>query len=94
MALYAVIWKYTDDKARIAAAKDPHIDYIKKMVKAGVLLEAGGWRDGSGALLVFKVADRAALQPWLNNDPFTTDGVIVSTEVHDWNVVVGPLAAS
>lgn len=89
MAFYAVIWKYVKNPELIAGVRTPHVDYLKGLFAKKQLHEAGAWLDGSGALLVFEVEDRAALEPLLANDPFTPAGVITETTIFDWNPVFG-----
>jgi uncharacterized protein YciI len=89
MVYYVVKWKYTEDNAKVAAARQAHVDYLKEIQSAGSLAVAGGWSDGSGGLVVFDVEDRNELIPILENDPFTIEDVIVETEIHEWKVGVG-----
>jgi uncharacterized protein YciI len=89
MAYFAVIWKYVKNPDLIASVRTPHVDYLKGLFAKKQLLEAGAWLDGSGALLVFEVEDRATLAKLLEDDPFTPAGVITETAIHDWNPVFG-----
>lgn len=93
MAYYVVKWKYTEDNAKVAAVRQAHVDYLKEIQSAGSLAVAGGWSDGSGGLVVFDVEDRNELTPLLEKDPFTIEGVIVGTEIHEWKVGLGSLGA-
>jgi uncharacterized protein YciI len=93
MANYVVIWKYTDDKSVIGEARQAHLDYLQDLVARGTVLVAGGWPDASGGLVVFDVVDRDELQPLLDNDPFTTSGVIVDTDIQEWKVALGAVGA-
>ncbi len=94
MAHFVVVWKYTDDKSKIGEARQAHVDYLKDLVQRGSVSVAGGWPDGSGGLVVFDVADRAELEPLLENDPFTTVGVITATEINEWKVALGTVGAA
>jgi uncharacterized protein YciI len=89
MGYYAVQWTYTEDKAKLDAAREPHVDYLKKLVADGTVAVAGGWTDGSGGLVVFDVAERGELSALLEGDPFTTEGVIVDTQINEWKVALG-----
>lgn len=93
MSLHAVVWRYTDDTTLIEQARAAHGAYLKELFAKGVLREAGPLQDGTGGLLVFDVADQTELQPLLDNDPYTTQGVIVDTQILPWKVVLGSLAA-
>lgn len=92
MKTYAVIWTYTADAEQVARHRDSHMQYIKSLVKDGAIVEGGAWRDGSGALIVFRASDREQLTGYLDADPFTTEGVIVATQIHEWAATIGPIA--
>ncbi|WP_169584579.1 YciI family protein [Antrihabitans stalactiti] len=94
MANFAVLWTYTDDKSKIGAAKQAHVDYLKDLVARGTVTVAGGWPDGSGGLVVFDVANHDELQPLLDKDPFTTEGVIVDTTIKEWSIALGSVGAA
>ncbi|PQP13746.1 YciI family protein [Rhodococcus opacus] len=89
MSHFAVLWTYTEDKSKIGAARQAHVDYLQDLVDRGTVAAAGGWPDGSGGLVVFDVASRDDLEPLLDKDPFTTDGVIVDTKIFEWNIALG-----
>jgi uncharacterized protein YciI len=89
MATFAVVWDYTDDAAVTEASRAAHGAYVKQLLDNGTLLEAGPWTDGSGALLIFSVADRAELDELIAADPYSTGGVIVRSDVHEWKASLG-----
>lgn len=92
MNTYAVLWTYTADAEQVARHRDTHMQYIKGLAAEGAIVEEGGWRDGSGALIVFRARDREQLKGYLDADPFTTEGVIVATQIHEWAAAIGPIA--
>jgi uncharacterized protein YciI len=91
MGYYAVRWTYTKDAAKVDAARQPHVDYLKKLVADGTVAVAGGWTDGTGGLVIFDVVGRAELAELLERDPFSTDGVIVDTKINEWKVALGSI---
>lgn len=89
MATFAVVWEYTDDAAVTEASRAAHGEYVKQLLDRGTLIEAGPWVDGSGALLIFAAEDRAELDAVIAADPYTTGGVIVRSDVHEWKATLG-----
>ncbi|MCW2721544.1 MAG: uncharacterized protein QOG20_1107 [Pseudonocardiales bacterium] len=92
MALFAVVWRYTDDTALLDEVRPLHREYLGDMVQRGVVRQAGPFGDGSGGLLVYDVADEHELQKWIAEDPFSVRGVVVESRSWPWTPVVGPLA--
>jgi uncharacterized protein YciI len=68
---------FTDAPHRLAA-RPAHRERLQSLHSDGVVKMAGPYPDDSGAMLVFDVADQAALDELLAADPYyTTDGVTV-----------------
>ncbi|MCG8414370.1 MAG: YciI family protein [Pseudomonadales bacterium] len=71
----------TDDEApaRRAAARPAHIEGAQTLKNDGHVLIGGAILDDAGNMigssLVVEFDDRAALDDWLNNDPYVTGGV-------------------
>ena len=93
MALFVV---YCKDKPGALeprlATRPTHLDYLNGagLVKAaGPLLSDAG--DPIGSMLIVEAEDRAAVQTFVDNDPYTLAGVFESVEVHPWRVGVGSL---
>jgi hypothetical protein len=83
-AVYAVQLAFSDDSARLAL-RPAHRERLAELAADGALLAAGPWSDDSGALLVFVVDSREALEAILTADPYySTPGVTV-TSVQEWN---------
>jgi uncharacterized protein YciI len=87
MALFAVTIRYSDDVERVNETRPLHREYLKGLLEAGKVQQSGPYVDGGGALLIYDVADRAELDEVLANDPYTRNGVIAESEIHEWNVV-------
>ena len=47
---------------------------------------SGPFVGDEGALMVFEVADRAAVEALIAQDPYTTEGVAIDAELHEWTV--------
>jgi hypothetical protein len=45
-----------------------------------------------GALLVLEASDETALSALLAGDPFQREGLVIATDVRQWDVVLGPWA--
>jgi uncharacterized protein len=84
-AMYAVQLAFSDDSARLAL-RPAHRERLAGLAADGDLLAAGPWSDDSGALLVFTVSSREALDAILADDPYySAPGVTVT--VQEWNPV-------
>jgi uncharacterized protein YciI len=93
MALFVV---YCKDKPGALdtrmATRPTHLDYLNAagLVKAaGPLLSDEG--NPIGSLLIVEAEDRAAVQTFLDNDPYTLAGIFESAEIQSWRVGVGSL---
>ena len=95
MTIVAVTYRYTDDVAARDRVLPEHRDYLRGLADQGLLLVAGpyGPDEPRGALLLFS-ADKAKVNALIDNDPFTTSGVIAKTEITVWEPVIGPLVAA
>jgi uncharacterized protein YciI len=103
MRYYALIY-YGDEGfiARRTPFREQHLRLVRDAHGRGELLLAGALGDPvTGALLVFRAADRSVAERFANADPYVTQGVASRWEVKPWAVVVGlqpddfnPLAAA
>ncbi len=41
------------------------------------------------AVIVFHCKDEAPIQAFIKEDPYVQNGLILSHEIHSWNVVIG-----
>lgn len=89
MAKFVVELVYGQDNDRRLEARPAHREYSKQLAADGVLLVGGPYTDERGAMLVYDVADRDALQRVLDDDPYTQAGVVAETTVREWNPVTG-----
>jgi uncharacterized protein YciI len=93
MALFVIICKDKPGALDTRMATRPtHLDYLNAagLVKAaGPLLSDEG--NPIGSLLIVEAEDKAAVQTFLDNDPYTLAGIFESVEIKSWRVGVGSL---
>ena len=93
MALFVV---YCKDKPGALdtrmATRPTHLDYLNG---AGVVKAAGPLLDDAGSpigsMLIVEAEDRAAVQTFVDNDPYTLAGLFESTSIDGWRVGVGSI---
>jgi uncharacterized protein len=92
---FAVIYTYTDDTPLREATRPTHRDYLRGLADDGALLVAGAWApaEAPGGLLIFRAADKAAVQAIVDKDPYTTAGVVANADIREWAPPLGPLAS-
>ena len=95
MSTFAVRYSY-DERADVRDLVRPeHRAWRAGQAEQGALLGSGPFADGEpGALLVFRADDADALALILAQDPFSREGLVRSTEVRAWDVVLGPWSAT
>jgi uncharacterized protein len=71
----------TDRRLEVRPA---HRDYLASLREAGKLVAAGPFTDGTGALLVYDVADESELRDILAKDPYTPAGVYELSTLAEW----------
>jgi uncharacterized protein YciI len=58
-----------------------HLAYIEPLSRAGKIVVAGPFTDGSGSLIVFEADSMEAAQKQARNDPYVTRGIFARHEV-------------
>ena len=81
--MYALQLAFSDDPARLDH-RPAHRERLAALVAEGRLLAAGPWTDESGALLVFLVEDREALDAILDADAYYTAPGVTIAGIHEW----------
>jgi len=84
--MYAVQLAFSDDPARLEG-RPAHREKLAAHVAAGRLLAAGPFSDESGALLVFLVDDRDAIDEIVADDPYYSGPGVTVASVQEWNPV-------
>jgi uncharacterized protein YciI len=85
-SMYAVQLAFSDDPARLEG-RPAHREKLAEHQAAGRLLAAGPFSDESGALLVFLVADRAAMDEIIAADPYYSGPGVTVASIQEWNPV-------
>ena len=85
-SMYAVQLAFSDDPARLEGWP-AHRENLATHQAAGRLLAAGPFSDESGALLVFLVPDRAAMDEIIADDPYYTGPGVTVASIQEWNPV-------
>lgn len=70
---------------------DGHAACMIRLAKAGDLLFSGPWGDREGALLVFRAGNKAQVEAWVAEDPWTDNQVLVTERIARWDVRIGTL---
>lgn len=87
MALYAVVTRYVpEENERRLAARPAHRENLMRLLEQGKLINAGPFADGTGALLVYDVADETELFSILSADPYPADSFTVEI-AQGWNAL-------
>ncbi|MFF0496312.1 YciI family protein [Nocardia aobensis] len=94
MPIFAVHYTYSD--ATVAGRDEHrprHREWLSNLVDQGVVLTTGPYADGSGALLLFRAEDAAALDELLASDPFAQEELIDAKRFLEWTPVMGAFSA-
>jgi uncharacterized protein len=84
---YEAAENYAEKRAPFRAA---HLERAREAHARGELLLAGALADPmDAALLIFRTADRAAVEEFARQDPYVVNGAVVKWEVRPWSVVIG-----
>src|SRR5690348_1598486 len=85
---FAAIIEYTTDRARIAATRPAHREYLKQVFDSGRLAISGPFADDSGGILVYEVNTAEEAEAIIRDDPFAKQGVFQSWKIQQWKVVM------
>jgi uncharacterized protein YciI len=88
---FALFYDVVDDfVSRRPAYREAHLRLAREAHRRGELLLAGALTDPADrALLVFRTADRSAVEAFARHDPYVTSGLVTRWEVRPWAVVIG-----
>jgi len=91
MKYYALIYQVTDDyMERRPQFREVHLRMARESALRGELVMAGAIGDPpDGALLIFRCADRSAVENFARQDPYVLNGLVTKLEVKPWAVVIG-----
>ena len=88
MPLFAVIGEFADDQELRLRTRPTHREYLRSLFDVGKIVMSGPWEDETGMLLVYDVADLAAAQQLLAQDPYRSAGVLANATIKEWRVVL------
>lgn len=97
MKHYLLFYDYVPDYLeRRTAHRAAHFAHARKAEARGDLTLAGACTDDGAPIgvLVFKTADRAVVETFAREDPYTVAGVTVRWHVREWTTVLGREAVS
>ncbi|TQM31593.1 YciI family protein [Nocardia bhagyanarayanae] len=93
MPIFAVHYTYSEATVPGRDTHRPeHRAWLSGLVEAGTLLSSGPYPDGSGALLIFRAGDEAALKDLLAQDPFARESLIDAVRAVEWSPIMGAFA--
>ena len=93
MSVFAVEYVYAAEFGEVRDTHRPaHREWLTGLAGEGILLSSGPYRDGAGALLIFKASDDASLSDILQQDPFASAQAISAIRITEWNPIIGLLA--
>jgi uncharacterized protein YciI len=85
---FAAIITYIPDRAKVAALRPEHRQYLTALRDRGQLAAAGPFTDDSGSLIVYEAASREEAERLIQGDPFAASGVFVTYDLRPWNPVL------
>jgi uncharacterized protein YciI len=88
MTRFVLELAFTRDNERRLEVRPAHREYLRGLHLDGRLESAGPWADDSGALLVYRVADRAEMDAILAGDPYTRAGVVEVASLREWRPIL------
>jgi uncharacterized protein len=84
---YTVSTDYLDRRGQF---RDEHLALARAARDRGELALAGAFADpADAALFVWSTEDRAAVEAFVEQDPYVRNGLVTSWRIREWNVAVG-----
>jgi len=81
-SLYVLIGRDGPEGAELRKQfRAEHLAYLEPFSKAGKVLVAGPFTDGSGSLIIFEADSQEAALAQARHDPYVTRGIFESWEV-------------
>jgi uncharacterized protein YciI len=89
MTTYAVQLLFDRDEDARMEVRPRHRTYLQELFTAGILLQAGPFADGDGALLIYEASDRDELDGIMAKDPYFTGGEPAASvvSVRQWDLL-------
>lgn len=95
MPIYAIEYKYDDALSNLVSDFRPaHREYLRVLENQGILLASGFLRDAvfNGAMLILRADSAQHADSLLSEDPFSTNGLIHSVVIREWQPTIGSYA--
>ncbi|NYI71679.1 hypothetical protein GGQ54_002239 [Naumannella cuiyingiana] len=94
MAVFALIYRYTDETDRRMEVRPRHREYLAGLAEQGTVLVAGAFADESapGGLIIVRAGSDAEVENLVQGDPYQEAGVIAGYAIREWAPPIGPLA--
>jgi uncharacterized protein YciI len=90
MPYFVLTYEVVEDFANKRTPFRPaHLKEVREAHGRGELIMAGALGEPAGALLVFRAADKSAVEHFATHDPYVKAGLVKSWKVRPWTVVVG-----
>jgi uncharacterized protein YciI len=84
---FAAVIEYSQDKAKVEAARPAHRAYLTSLVEKNQLFASGPFEDAPGALIIYEADSLEAVEALMKADPFHAAGVFVRWTVRPWKMV-------
>lgn len=90
MAKFVLELAFDKDNTKRLRLRPRHRDHLQSLLAQGKLVMAGPWKDDSGALLIFDVADEQEIRDILARDPYgynVADAVSI-VSLREWTPIL------
>jgi uncharacterized protein YciI len=67
---------------------DKHAEFMDELVETGFIVLGGPLADGRRVLLIVSAESEEAIHAKLADDPWTTNGMLTTTQVEPWTVLL------
>ncbi|WP_187328768.1 YciI family protein [Echinicola rosea] len=88
---YLLTYRTAPDYYRLRLPfREAHLSHVRAYHQKGLIVMAGALEPpAERAVIVFHCKDEAPIQAFIKEDPYVQNGLILSHEIHSWNVVIG-----
>jgi len=89
--VYLLLYDYADDyMERRGPLREQHLGLARAAHERGELVMAGALADpADGAVFVWSVDDPAAIESFVDGDPYVKEGLVTGWRIRPWTVVIG-----
>ncbi|MEV8376389.1 YciI family protein [Kribbella sp. NPDC056861] len=92
---YVVEYTYLADTTLQDIHRPAHLAYIQQRVEQGELVVSGPLAADEipGGILIYRAADRRAVEKFVDEDPFVIHGVVQERRIHGWRPLTGDISS-